>query len=464
MTDFPNDESQQESASAPSQERDAVKIDAQEINNLLDKFDGFEALLGPLADNLEKFSPESAGKKKRFLQDEDLVEERRELMERVQAYMTFLQGTDVQNHKDLRNAAQSKLDSNESLINENLDEILKASRDIEQTYRELDLFYRNAAPQKVKNVKLLNVNTEALLDVDSNLVYNAIEKHVMDEARSVDQRKAYSMLVIPGLWKSKRPKDIIERYTKLSGDARMSFLTDFADCDSVSEAIDERESKRWQGVTGSEAHHSKLIMFANHVTLRGKHDGVANDEDMRGSVAMAVAGKMYAEKISQPIMGEMHGSLAGSQGLAYRTVQDEVSDLSEMGMNATMNAYDKDMVYDSCTAFDGAEYPLKRYPVVRTFDYVNRVLRHFLGKVTGQQLDRTKANKVRETVQDFLTQLVEQKVITAGKVSQFEWNSKVPDRIDIQVDIQPLWAVRTFVYKLKAENNSADSELKEVKD
>jgi len=466
MTDNPENELQQESASEEqrSKQQETAQLDYSEIEGILEKYDGFEELLGPLADNLEKFSPDAKSKKRRFLEDEDLIEERKELKERIEAYLSFLKDPKVESHKDLRTSAQGKLDSNEALINENLDAILSASRDLEQTYRELELFYRNAAPQKAKNIKLLNVNPEALLDADSNLVFNAVEKHVMDESRSVDQRKAYSMLVIPGLWKSKRPKDVIERYTKLAGDARMSFLTDFADTDSVGEAIDERESKRWQGVTGSEAHHSKLIMFANHLMLRGKHDGLEKDEEMHGSVAMAVAGKMYAEKISQPIMGEMHGSLAGVQGLAFRTVQDEVSDLSEMGMNATMNAYDKDMVYDSCTAFDGAEYPLKRYPVVRTFDYVNRVLRHYLGKVTGQQLDRPKANFVRETIQDFLNQLVEQKIISSGKVSQFEWNSKIPDRIDVQVDIQPLWAVRTFVYALKAKDRAADSELKEVKD
>lgn len=464
--EFPDDALDQNVGAAEGQEKEVVgqEISADEIQDRLDRYDGFEELLAPLADNLNKFSPDAGAKKRRFLQDSDLVEEREELKDRLQAYLNFLQNPDVQNHKQIKISAQEKLDANEELINENLATILKEAGNLERTYRELEMFFRNAAPQKVKNLTLLNVHPEALLDADSNLVYGAIEKIIMDEARSVDQRKAYAMLVIPGLWKSNRPKDIIERFTKLAGNARLSFLTDFADCDSVEEVLNERESKKWQGFTGPELHHSKLIMLANHLVLRGKHAGMDSDEDLHGSVAMAVAGKMYAEKISQPIMGEMHGSLSGSQGLAFRTVQDEVSDLSEAGLNSTMHAYDKDMVYDSCTAFDGAEYPLKRYPVVRTFDYVNRVLRHYLGKVTGQQLDRPKANFVRDTVQDFLNQLVEQKIISAGKVTKFEWNSRVPDRIDVQIDIQPLWAVRTFVYALKAKDRDADSELKEVKD
>lgn len=459
---FPEDHLEEQSSGVQEEREHAQEqsttLSEDDIQDMLDRYDGFEELLAPLADNLKVFAPGASGKRRRFLQDEDTVEERQELKDRLAAFLNFLDKDEVTSHKQVRTAAQEKLDKNEDLINKNLDNILKEAKDIEQTYRELETFFRNAAPQKVKNLTLLNVNPEALLDADSNSVYNVVEKLLMDEALSVDQRKAFSMLVIPGLWKSKRPKDIIERYAKLAGSARLSFLTDFADADNPEDAQDIWESKKWQGVTGPEAFHSKLILFANHMILRGKHDGMGSDEDMKGSVAMAVAGKMYSEKISQPIMGEMNGSLSGSQGLAFRTTQPEVTDLGDLGLNSTMHAYDKDMVYNKCTAFDGAEKPLKDYPVVRTFDYVNRVLRHYLGKVTGQQLDRDKANFVRETIQDFLNQLTEQKIINGGKVSKFEWNKREPDRIDVQVDIQPLWAVKTFVYALKAKDRNVDIE------
>ena len=467
---FPEDALDQESEGAQQREQvrevesqDTARMSEAELQDALDKYDGFEELLVPLADDLKRLSPLAGAKRKRYLQDKDLLDDRKNLKDSLEAFLSFMQKGDIQDHKQIRSNAQDKLDQNEELINENLDLILSASREMERTYRELEMFFRNAAPEKVKNITLLGVNPEVVTDADSNLVYNQVEKLLMDEARSVDQRKAYSLLCIPNLWRSNRPKDIIERYTKLAGDSRLTFLTDFADTDSVEETINERETKKWAGYTGPELHHSKLVVFANHTVLRGGYDEVENDDDLRGSVAVAVAGKMYSEKISQPIMGEMHGSLNGSAGLAFRTVQDEVSDLSELCLNSTMHAYDKDLVYDSCTAFDGAEYALKRYPVVRTFDYVNRVLRHYLGKVTGQQLDRPKANFVRETVQDFLNQLVEQKIISSGKVTKFEWNHRVPDRIDLDIDIQPLWAVRTFVYALHAKDRDADSELKEVK-
>jgi len=437
----------------------STQLSEQEIQDHLDKYDGFEELLAPLADDLKIFSPERKKKKKRFLQDKSTQEDRKELLNRLEAFVGFMDKPEIANHKQIRTTAQEKLDTNEDLINENLAKILGEVRDLERTYRELELFYRNAAPQKVKNITLLNVHPEALLDADSNSVYNAVEERLLKEAKSVDQRKAYSLLVIPGLHRSDRPKDLVERYAKLAGISRLSFITDFADCDTVEETLEERESKRWQGFSGPELFHSKLIMLANHVVLRGKNEDLNEDEDLRGSIAMAVAGKMYSEKISQPITGEMHGSLSGVQGLAYRTDTEEVTDLSEVGINATMNAYDKDMVYNHCTAFDGAELPLKNYPVVRTFDYVNRVMRHYLGKVTGQQLDRPKANFVRETIQDFLNQLVEQKLISSGKVTHFDWNHRVPDRIDVNIDIQPLWAVRTFVYAIKAKDRNAESDL-----
>lgn len=450
---------------APQKESIAPELSQQEIQDQLDRYDGFEELLAPLAENFERFAPGAERKKNRFLKDPYLIQERQELRDRLQAYVDFISEGKVESHKDIRLTAQEKLDNNEALINENLSAILTEARELEQTYREVELFFRNAAPQKTKNLTLVSVHPEVLLDPDSNLAYNVVEKRIMDEARSVDQKKAYSVLVIPNLWKSPRPKDLIERYSKLAGDARISFLTDFEDCESVEDALKERESPKWQGFTGPEEFHSKLVVFANHLVLRGEHDGLEEEEpELHGSPAIAVAGKMYAEKISQPIMGEMNGSINGIQGLAFRTVQDEVADLSDVGLNAMMNAYEKDMVYESCTAFTGKEYPLKRYAIIRTFDYVNRVLRHYLGKVTGQQLDRKRSNIVRETIQDFLDQLVEQKIISAGKVTHFDWNSKVPDRIDVNIDIMPLWAVRTFVYALKAKDRNAESSLEDIKD
>lgn len=444
-------------------ERPVPKLSQQEILDRLDMYDGFDELLTPLADNLDRFGPKAEGKKRRFLQDPDLKQERTDMRDRLQAYVDALSRKDISSHKQIRSNAQEKLDSNESLINENLSRILEEARELERTYRELEMFYRNAAPYKVKNLALISAHPKVITDPDSNALYKIIEKRITDESRAVDQKKAFSVLVIPNLWRSAQPKNIIERYAKLAGIARLSFLTDFADCDTMEETLREREAKKWQGFTGPEEFHSKLVMFANHLVLRGGYNGLDPEGDLRGSISMAVAGKMYSEKISQPIMGEMNGSLSNTQGITYHTVQDEIADLSDVGLNGTMHAYEKDMVYDCCTAFDGAEYALKRYPVVRTFDYVNRVLRHYLGKVTGQQLDRARANFVRDTIQDFLDQLVEQKIISKGKITYFEWNQRVPDRIDINIEIVPLWAVRTFVYALKAKNQDASTKLMETK-
>lgn len=444
---------------APLKEAERT-VSPQEARDILDQYDGFDLLLAPMASFLDRFSPDSPHKKKRFLQDEDTLEERKVLMERLKAYASILSKAgasgEKETHKAVRAIAQDKLEKSESLINQNLAAILSEARDLEQTYRELDLFFRNAEPQKAKNLTLLSVHPDVLLDPDSDMVYSEVEKRITDQSRAVDQKKAYSMLVIPNLWKSKQPKNLIERYTKLAGSARLTFLTDFADCESVEDALAERESKKWQGVTGSELHHAHLALFANHLVLRGKMDELGEEADMHGSPAMAIAGKMYSEKISQPIMGEQNGAVTGSEGLVFHTVQDTVADLSDEGLNAMMHAYEKDMAYEACTAFTGQEYALKRYAVVRTFDYVNRVLRHYLGKVTGQALDRQRANLVRDTVQDFLDQLAEQKIITKGSVTHFDWNSRVPDRIDIDISIVPLWAVRTFVYALSAQNQSTD--------
>jgi hypothetical protein len=451
---------QNETGAQSAKEKELLLPDRETALNIIDNYDGFNELLAPLADNLEVFGPKAAKKKKKFLHDDAAAPERQQLRDRLQAFKDLLAHPNAGNHKQLRQIAQEKLDQNESLVNKNLGKITEAARDLEQTYRELALFYQNAQPQKVKNLTLLNLNKDVLLDPDSKVLYTELERRLLGEAKKVDQKKAYSLLVIPKLWQSKQPKNLIEQYAKLAGASRLQFLTDFADTDTVKEALKERENPRWQGICGSEAFHSHLTLFTNHLVLRGKDESIGEEEDLRGSPTMALAGKMYAEKISQPIAGEKHGSVSGALGIAFETNQEEVADLSDEGLNAMMHAFEKDMAYEAATAFNGSEYALKRYAVVRVMDYVNRVLRHYLGKVTFQQLDRDKSNHVRDTIQDFLDQLAEQKIIAKGKVETFGWNARVPDRIDLDISILPLWAVRTFVYALSAVKGTP-TELKE---
>ncbi|MEN9610115.1 MAG: hypothetical protein RLZZ628_929 [Bacteroidota bacterium] len=445
--------SKSEQTEAGAQSSNAKELplpDRETALSIIDNYDGFNELLAPLADNLEVFAPKATKKKKKFLHDEGATAERQQLRDRLQAFKDLLAHPDAGNHKQLRQIAQEKLDQNESLVHKNLGKITDAARDLEQTYRELALFYQNAQPQKVKNLTLLNLNKDVLLDPDSKVLYAELERRLLVAAERVDQKKAYSLLVIPKLWQSKQPKNLIEQYAKLAGASRLQFLTDFADTDTIRETLKERENPRWQGICGSEAFHSHLTLFTNHLVLRHKDEAIGEEEDLRGSPTMALAGKMYAEKISQPVAGEKHGSVSGHLGIAYDPTQPQVADLSDEGLNSMMHAYEKDMAYEAATAFNGSEYALKRYAVVRVMDYVNRVLRHYLGKVTFQQLDREKSNHVRDTIQDFLDQLAEQKIIAKGKVENWGWNPRTPDRIDLDISILPLWAVRTFVYALSA--------------
>jgi len=92
-----------------SEEREAVQeravsapsLSQEDIQDRLDRYDGFDELLGPLAENLNKFSPEAKGKKRRFLQDEDLVDERKELKDRLAAYLVFLENPEISSHKQV---------------------------------------------------------------------------------------------------------------------------------------------------------------------------------------------------------------------------------------------------------------------------------------------------------------------------------------------------------------------------
>ena len=58
--EFPEDELENTGASAEQREGSAADqgLTDDKINDILDKYDGFEELLAPLADDLDKFKPE----------------------------------------------------------------------------------------------------------------------------------------------------------------------------------------------------------------------------------------------------------------------------------------------------------------------------------------------------------------------------------------------------------------------
>ncbi|CAA9228738.1 MAG: hypothetical protein AVDCRST_MAG56-834 [uncultured Cytophagales bacterium] len=418
---------------------------------------GYSALFKNIDDNLEYFAPEAdEDTLNMFLEESAFRDKRRELRSLVSDLIELVGSSTDPGQVQAR--ADEKMQRIAALRRKNLAAIVEKARPLEKSYRELDLFYKNAGPNTLKNVTLLNVDRQMVKDSDDESVTNKVRDILADPHLRIDQDQVYSLLAIPDFLGEK----LIQTYAGIADDNKVLFLTDYRDLPSVAAVEQYRKSEEGKRIGGPQKYWSHAVVFGNWIRMREKYPELAEKEGVFGSVAMAIAGKLYATKISQPAAGVQFGEVKSSSGIRFRPNQLEVGQLSKLGINPMADFYQQDSPWEATSLFDGANLELKHYAVVRTIDWIDKSLKHFLGKYTFELLDREKANVVHKRLVKFLDDLAENKIIEKGQLTHFARNRDQPDRFDINFKITPLWATRTFVYKIGvSKNETPQSEITE---
>ncbi len=417
---------------------------------------GYSALFKNIDDDLQYFAPEGDEDTRNiFLEEVAFKEKRKELLTLVSDLIELVGGSSTAGE------VQSKVDEKTKQVNslrkKNLGIIMDKSRPLEKSYRELDLFYKNAGPNKLKNVTILNVDRELVKNSDDESVTSKVHEILQEPHLRIDQDKVYSLLVIPDFLGEK----LIQTYATIADDGKVLFLTDYKDLPSVDSIIKYRNSPAGEKVGGPQKYWSHAVTFANWIRLRERYPELEEKEGVYGSVAIAIAGKLYATKISQPAAGVQFGEVKSSSGIKFRPNQLEVGALSKLGINPMADFYQQDSPWEATTMFNGANLELKHYAVVRTIDWIDKSLKHFLGKYTFELIDQSKADVIHKRLVKFLDDLTENRIIEKGVITHFARNRDQPDRFDINFKITPLWATRTLVYKIGVLKNATESSIED---
>ena len=415
---------------------------------------GFSALFKTIDDDLQYFAPEAdEDTQNMFLEESAFKDKRQELKLLVTDLIELVDSSSEAG--EVQAKAQVKIDQVTKLRRKNLARMVEKAKPLEKSYRELDLFYKNAGPNKLKNVTITNVDRELIKDADDESVTNRVRDILAEPHLRIDQEKVYSLLVIPDFLGEK----LIQTYATIADDNKVLFLTDYRDFPSVETLIKYRNSSEGEKIGGPQKYWSHAVLFGNWIRMREKYPELEEKDGVFGSVALAIAGKLYATKISQPAAGVQFGEVKNSSGIRFRPNQLEVGMLSKTGINPMADFYQQDSPWEATTLFNGANLELKHYAVVRTLDWIDKSLKHFLGKYTFELLDREKANVVHKRVVKFLDDMAENKIIEKGQVTHFGRNRDQPDRFDIDFKITPLWATRTFVYKIGVSKDATESSI-----
>jgi hypothetical protein len=436
-------DSSQETAFKPAEKQGKEKLSLQDSLDKLARVGGFD-LLEATVDGLQNLNPERKARKQIFLTGDEKKKEREELKKKIQLWIDVLEDSD--SVASMVDKSTEKLKNAEENLNKNIASALESTRELEQAYRSVNLFYQNTEADKVKNVIMMNASMDQIKDLDNPRFIDYVSDELKQKYDRLDLRENYSLMVIPGYMGSNK---VVEKWSKIAYENKAMLVTDFADLDQPDDVIDLFTAAN---LTGGDAFKSNTIMTCNWLVGRGKVAEVGEEDDLTVPGSAALAGKMYYTLMSQVTAGKKHGAINDVDGVKFDLKKSEISHLERIGLVPMVNEYGKVMAFSAKTLFNGDNIGLQTYSVVRVFDYVTKVLFDFLNR-------RAFENWTSKTEQDLRGQIVKfldgiqgpERLIERFKIMRFERDEVQKDKIHLDIHITPYFPAKSFVVKLDGQ-------------
>lgn len=450
----PNQQASNDASSAqgfkPAEKTVEKDLNLSQSLEKLSRVGGFD-LLETTIDGLQNLNPERKARKQIFLTDDEKKLEREELKQKLSQWIEALEtGGNV---GEMVTNSTEKLQLAEENLNTNIHAALESTRDLEQAYRSLQLFYKNTESDKVKNVVIMNASLDQLKELDNPRFIDYVGSELKQNYDRLDLRKNYSIMVIPGYLGSNK---VVEKWSKIAFENKVMLVTDFADLEQPDDVIDLFTSAN---LTGGDAFKSNTIMTCNWMVGRGKVAEVGEQDDLYVPGSSALAGKMYYTLMSQVTAGKKHGAVNEVDGVRFDLKKSEISHLERIGLVPMVNEYGKVMAFSAKTLFNGDNIGLQTYSVVRVFDYITKVLFDFLNRRAFENWNSKTEQDLRSQIVKFLDNIQgPDRLIERFKIIKFERDEIQKDRIHLDINITPYFPAKSFVVKLdghKGEDASA---------
>jgi hypothetical protein len=335
-------------------------------------------------------------------------------------------------------------------FNENLLKALEQTSQLEQTYRSIDLFYKNSGEEKVENVTFLNATMKQLFDDDE--FTSAISLELKDKFDRLRLNDSYSMLVVPGYVEEKANLD---KLAKIAYDYRVMLVTDFKDVETFEELKSEAATVNFQGL---DVELSNVLMACNWLALRGPAKDAGEEQPLYGPPSLALAGMIYQQLISQVAAGVKNGKVKGALGVHIDKYFSETQQLEEMGLVPMLYDQNEIIAWSARTLHKSADKGKMTYSVVRVFDWIAKVLITYLNQVVFSNISQTQIEAVEKQLGTFFKKLKEEKVIKNYKTPAIIQTGE--DKVAINIEIEPFFPARTFVVNLE---NYADGDADRFK-
>ncbi|MGN7865876.1 DUF5458 family protein [Chryseobacterium sp.] len=416
----------------------------------LNKMGGF-GFVESVVDGIANMNPTRKARKEIFLNDGNKSEERKELLQKINLWVSLLEGNESADK--MADTCKNKAQQADQNLKTNLKNTLDAVRMLETNYRTVAQFYKNTELDKVDNVSIVNASLDQVSDLDNPLFIDAISEEFKNYYDRLDLRDNYSILAIPGYLGSNK---VIEKWAKICNENKVMMVTDFANLDKPDDVVDLFHSAN---LTGGELHRSNVIMTCNWLVGRGKAEEVGEEENVELPPSTSLAGKIHKTLMSQVAAGKKHGNINEVDAVKFELKKSEISQLEKMGLVPMVNEYGKIMAFSAKTLFTGDNIGLQTYSVVRVFDYVTKVLLDFLNRRAFENWNAKNEDDLRRQIVTFLDNIKgPDKLIEKFKIVRFEQDRVNKDRVWLDIRMTPYFPTKSFVIKLDGHKGDDGNE------
>lgn len=419
--------------------RPSPAMDLGELCDQLMEYGGFE-LIESSIEGTKVMNPENKARKNIFLNESSRQKDREHLKKQLLMWIDLI--SNAENVTDMIAAAQEKADEAEDVLRANLSKAINESRQLEQAYRSLALFYKNSEMDKIKNLTIFNASPERLKDLDNTLVIDKIDEELKARFDRLDLRENYSMLVIPGYLGSNK---VVEKWAKIAHQNKVMLITDFENLDTPDGVMEEFDAAN---LTGGDIYRSNVMMTCNWLVGRDKHADLGEEETLLIPPSTALAGKIYSSLIAQPTAGKMHGGINEIDGVSFPLKKGEVSELEKRGLIPMVKEWEKVMAFSAKTLYTGNDIGLQTYSVVRVFDYIGKVIIDFLNRQAFVNWTPVVERDLRKEVSKYLESIRgSDKIIQDYNLMRLEQDPETK-KIFIDMHITPFFPAKNFMLKM----------------
>ena len=297
-----NEEAKSEEASSykVDEKQQGASVSIDESLNKLAKAGGFD-FLEAIVDGVDNLNPQRKAKKNIFLTDASKKEQRAELKKKINMWLDLLGSSE--SVSAMVDKSSERSDIAEKLLKGNLKKVLETTKELEQSYRSVNLFYKNSESTKLKNLSIMNASMNQLTDLDEPRFIDHVAEEMKQNFDRLDLRQNYSLLVIPGYLKSNK---VIDKWAKIAYNNKAMMVTDFENVETPDDVLDMFTDAN---LTGGDPHKANVLMTCNYIVGRGKNKEVGEEEDIYVPGSAALAGKLYCTKMSQPVRVKLMAAL-----------------------------------------------------------------------------------------------------------------------------------------------------------